>query len=104
MKSSDKSNSFEEVSPLFLIAKKFSVYTNSNFLFPISLQPDSVNLWYYKLRLFDLTECIVWNNWDLFIQLQGYRDWKIRVCGKDSIPLQKPFRIKIKITILLTHH
>ena len=71
MKSSDKSNSFEEVSPLFLIAKKFSVYTNSNFLFPISLQPDSVNLWYYKLRLFDLTECIVWNNWDLFIQLQG---------------------------------
>ena len=30
---------------------------NSNFLIPISLQPDA-NLWYYKLRLFDLTEFI----------------------------------------------
>ena len=30
--------------------------TNSNFKIPISLLPDNVNPWYFKLRLFDLTE------------------------------------------------
>ena len=34
---------------------------NSNFLIPISLQNDCVNLWYFKLRLIDQTECIAWN-------------------------------------------
>ena len=34
---------------------------NSNFRIPISLQPDSVNLLYSKLRLFGLIEVIVWN-------------------------------------------
>ena len=34
---------------------------NFNFLIPISLQLDGVNLWYFKVRLFDLTELIVWN-------------------------------------------
>ena len=32
--------------------------TNSNFLIFISLQPDILNLWYFKLILFDLTELI----------------------------------------------
>ena len=27
--------------------------TNSNFLIPIFVQPDDVNLWYFKVRLFD---------------------------------------------------
>ena len=27
--------------------------TNSNFLIPISFQPDVITLWYFKLRLFD---------------------------------------------------
>ena len=31
---------------------------NLQFLTPISLQPDDVNLWYFKLRLFNLTELI----------------------------------------------
>ena len=35
--------------------------TNSNFLMSISLQYDDANLWYFKLRLFDLTELIVRN-------------------------------------------
>ena len=35
--------------------------SNLNFLIPIYLQPDGVNLWCFKLRLFDLTEFIVWN-------------------------------------------
>ncbi len=35
--------------------------TKSNILKPISLQPDGVNLWHFKLRLFDITEVIVWN-------------------------------------------
>jgi len=29
-------------------------HTNSTFLFPISLRADCVNLYYFKLRLFDL--------------------------------------------------
>ena len=32
--------------------------TNSNFLIPISLQPDGVNLRYYKLGLFDTAQFI----------------------------------------------
>ena len=36
-----------------------------NFLLPISLQPDVVNLWYFKHWMFDLTEFIVWNISDL---------------------------------------
>ena len=32
--------------------------TNLNFPIPISWQPDGVNLWFFKFRLFDLT---VWN-------------------------------------------
>ena len=32
--------------------------TNSNFLIPIFLQPDGINLWYFKFRLLDLTEFI----------------------------------------------
>jgi len=35
--------------------------TNSNILIPISLQPNGIKLWYFKLRLFSLTEFIVWN-------------------------------------------
>ena len=36
-----------------------------NFLMPKTLQPDDVNFWYFKLRLFDLTEFTVWkiNQW-----------------------------------------
>ena len=32
--------------------------TNSNFRIPISLQPAGVDVWYFKLSLFDLTEFI----------------------------------------------
>ena len=35
--------------------------TNSEFIIPISLEPNVVNLWYFKLILFDLTEFIVRN-------------------------------------------
>ena len=51
--------------------------TNSRFIIPISLQSDGVHLWYFKLRLFDLTELIIW-----FIKvydnigLTKYRDWE----------------------------
>jgi len=43
--------------------KELSFDTNSNCLIPISLQSDDndVNLWYFKLRLFGLTEFIVRN-------------------------------------------
>ena len=35
--------------------------THSSFIIPKTLQSDSVNLWYFKLRLFYLPEFIVWN-------------------------------------------
>ena len=40
--------------------KKLSFDKNSNFLISLSLQPDDLNLWYLKLRLFDITNLIVW--------------------------------------------
>ena len=33
--------------------------TNSNVQILISLQPDNVNPWYFKIRIYDLTEIIV---------------------------------------------
>ena len=39
--------------------------TNSNLSFLYILQPDGVNLSYFKIRIFDLTEFIVWNILDL---------------------------------------
>ena len=39
--------------------------TKKNFLIPVFFQPDGVNLRYFKLSLFDLTQCIVWNLKDL---------------------------------------
>ena len=59
---------------------------NSNFLIPIYFQPNGVNLWHFKLRLINLTEFIVWNISGLD-KMQGYGDYKIRVCDKDSISL-----------------
>ena len=41
-----------------------TVYKGIEFLpqtIPISLQPDGANLWYFKLRILDLTEFMVWN-------------------------------------------
>ena len=43
-----------------------SLATNSDFLITISLQLDGVNLLYFKLRLFDITEFIVWNIFSRF--------------------------------------
>ena len=37
------------------------VLLQRNFLIPISLQPDGINLWYFKLKLLYLTKFIVWN-------------------------------------------
>ena len=35
--------------------------TTSNFWIPIYLQPDGVEFWYFKLRLIDIKQFIVWN-------------------------------------------
>ena len=56
---------------------------NSNFIFPIYLQPDGINLWHFKLRLFNLT----FEKSKIYIGLQNYRLQKIRVCGKNSVPI-----------------
>ena len=46
----------------FDIKKRNWVFVKTpNFRIPISLQSGDVNLWYFKPRIFDLTEFIVWN-------------------------------------------
>ena len=52
--------------------RKWVFVTNLNCLIPISLQSDDVNLWYFKLRLFGLTEFIVWN-------IKGPRHWVAKI-------------------------
>ena len=47
----------------FSLVERIWVFaTTSNLLIPISYQPDGAYLWYFKLRSFDQTEFIVWNN------------------------------------------
>ena len=45
----------------FAFQMNWVLVTNSNFVIHISLQPDGVNLWYFKLRLLDQKELTVWN-------------------------------------------
>ena len=52
--------------------RKWVFVTNSNALIPISLQSDDVNLWYFKLRLFGLTEFIFWN-------IKGQGHWVAKI-------------------------
>ena len=77
--------------------KNWDFATNSNFLIHVSLQPDGVNLQYFKLSLCDIKEFIVWNikglrNW--IAQILG---WEIRVCGKNSVPLNDNRTVRLKI-------
>ena len=46
--------------------------SNLNFLISLCLQHESVNLWYFKLKLFDVTELI-------FLNIKGLRYWDIVV-------------------------
>ena len=41
------------------LQRNWDFATKSNFRIPISFQPHDENLWYFKLRLFDLTVFIV---------------------------------------------
>ena len=43
-----------------------------DFLFPLSLWPDGVKLWYYKLRLFNFTKFIIWN-------IYGRQNWVAKI-------------------------
>ena len=53
--------------------------------------PDGVNLWYFKLRLFNLKELKGLRDCDT--GLKRYRILKIRACGKYSIPLNVQIKI-----------
>jgi len=70
----------------FRLQRSWFFVTNSDFLIPIPLKLNVVNLWYFKLMLFDLTE-VISKVYD--IGIQRYWDEKIRVCCKDSISLLK---------------
>ena len=45
---------------IYLIYRNWVFGTKSNIKTSISIELDVVNIWYFKLRLFDLTEFIVW--------------------------------------------
>ena len=51
-------------------------------------KPYVPNLWYFELRLGDLTEFIVWNIKGLRHRVQRYRGKKIRVCDKNSVSMK----------------
>ena len=60
-----------------------------DFTIAISLQTDDVSLRYFKLSFFDLKWFIDWNIYKVSdIEMQRYKDKKIRVCDKNSIPFQ----------------
>ena len=71
----------------YLIERNWVFVTNSVFVKPISLQPDDVNLWYFKLTIFDLIAFIAWN-------IKGLRHWVATILKlenqslwQNSIPL-----------------
>ena len=45
----------------FLAERNWVFATNSDLTIAISLQPDVLNLWYFKLSLLDLKWFVVWN-------------------------------------------
>ena len=79
---------FEEGLATISLKKNWILSSKLKLFIPISLQPDVVNLWYFKLRLVALTKFGV----ELEISkvygigLQRYWDYNKRVCGKDSTP------------------
>ena len=54
--------------------RNWAFASNSNFPIIKSLQPECVNLWYFKLRLSDLTEFIVWS-------ILGLETWVGNILG-----------------------
>ena len=78
--------------------------TNSVFVKPISLQPDDVNLWHFKLTLFDLIAFIVWN-------IKGLRHWVATILKLEHQSLWqklnsflKKVKNKFDLSILNGHH
>ena len=51
----------KEISLSSWITKGLSPCHKLKILIPTTLQPDGVNLWYFILKFFNLTEYIVWN-------------------------------------------
>ena len=75
--------------------------TNSTFLIPISLQPDNLNLWYFKLTLFNPTAFIVWN-------IKGLPHWVATILNLENQSLWQKlnsfvtiFRTKFFSTVCL---
>ena len=68
--------------------------SNLNFIIPIPLQPDGVNLWCFKRRLSNLRAFIVYKI--IVVSTSGCNDTGI--FGKDSIPLLKLFHSDLKTT------
>ena len=85
--------------------KNWVYTTNTNFIIPISLQPDEVHLWYFQLSWFDQTKLMfeiskVWNIKGL--RLFGWKDTgiiKSEFVAKTRF-LSKTFKSTISSTFL----
>ena len=53
------------------------------------LKKDGVNFRYFKLKLFDLTESIVWN-------IKGLRDWVVQIKALENLSLWQRLNLSIK--------
>ena len=56
-----------------------------NFLIPKSLHPNVVNSWYFKHRLFDLTDYIVWN-------IKGLRHLNLKIENQSLLQRLNSFK------------
>ena len=66
--------------------------THSVLVKPISLQPYDVNLWYFKLTLFDLIAFIVWNIKDL-------RHWVAKILKLENQSLWQKVNFFVSMTL-----
>ena len=83
--------------------------TNSNFPIPKSVQPLSVNLWYFKLILVDPTGFKFWH-------IKGVQDWVAKINGLKNLSFGQKLNFlpkihwnklsseQIKIYVLLTNY
>ena len=79
---------FVFVHNFFQSQRNWVFVTNSVFVKPTSLQPDDVNLWYFKLTVYDLTAFIVWN-------IKGLRHWFATILKLENQSLWQKLKLNL---------
>ena len=77
---------------------------HQDFLIPLFLEPTDVVLWYFKLD--QIVVCLKYQRFSPSLRLIRYKDEKIWVCGKNSVPLinfREKFYLGWKGHVLIYH-